>query len=255
MKPDTRNQCGGRRALKIIALLLLCSCASSSEKDPASLAPRPQPILIEDETPPILVEKIIYRIPSGARIGGYYRFGSSRELSEITYNAKFSETEEFNIEISDRMTGLGYNAIDPTAGIFTDGEVKARFRLVGVVSNLDIKTYIRISRQETLSQRVTLEMELRVYDALTQSVVYRESFSGKARAKGSNASGLAAAIMDAMEFALADTVFVHSIISNQDAVAIATETITLPKCEPGTPSLPKDLPKVATAVVGVRLGS
>ena len=243
----------------IVVALLVGGCAVRTRPLSESPAPKPQAIVIEGGTSPVLVEKVIFRIASGARIGGVYRAGNPRkELYPVTYNFKFSETEEYNIEISDRLSELGYDAIDPTSGIFTDGGVKTRFRLVGVVSNLDVRTYVRFTRyggRKTKSQAVTLDMEVRVYDSRTQSVIYQNSFSGNARVEGTNAHALAPAIMSAIEGALVDPMFSASMTTDPDPGSSEVANIALPSCDLGIAALPRDLSAVSEAVVGVRLGS
>ncbi|MBW2723463.1 MAG: trypsin-like peptidase domain-containing protein [Deltaproteobacteria bacterium] len=245
-------------SLGIVAILLMSGCALPKKPIPVPLPPKPDAIIIEGGTSPVYFEKIVFRIPSGSRIGAVYSADRwKHELFEITYNYKFSETEEYNIEISDRLSELGYDAIDPTEGVFHNSEMKTRFRLVGVVSNLDIRTYKQLHAQSltTKSQQVTLDMELRVYDARMKSVIYRSSYSGIARQEGRNANALPPAIMSAMEGALADPMFASSITSDHDAVSTKVATISIPDCERSAVALPMDIPTVSNAVVSVRLGS
>lgn len=244
-----------RIVVPLFAAMLL-ACATP----PPPAPPRPvfEPIRIgESGTPPIFFEKVIIRLPSGKVFGNVYDLAApSRDPLELVHTSKHSETEEFNILVADRLAELGYDAVDPTEAVFTrDSTVKARFRLVGVITDMQIETGKHWRRTARNYQEVDLEMEMRLYDGAVKDVVYRKTFEGWARDEGGTPVALPDAVLMAIEGALADEEFVEHVTARPDDDALDKQVVRIPACPQSPERLPGGIAEVSKAVVTVRLGS
>jgi len=244
------------RAAKKTLLVIVASFACAAP-------PPPQPTVVsraipigEGGTPPIFFEKTILRLPAGAEYGAVHDLSKPHKSPrKLVHTTKHVETEEFNILITDRLLGLGYDAVDPTDAVFTpQNTVMTRFRIVGVVTELDIQTYKHWRNPDRGYQTVELDLEVRLYDAEVKDVVYTRSFHGSARDEGNSPAALPKAALFAIEGALSDERFVHLVTEKRGIGTAREDTIRLPACPVSGIELPEDTGEVSKAVVTVRQG-
>ena len=239
----------------LVGAVLALACATP--KASPRIEPGREPIRIEaGETSPILVEKMILRLPAGTVYGGVYtRQRPRKPIQELVHTSKHTETEEFNILLTDRMNELGYRAVDPTEAVFTpDSTVKTRFRLVGVITDLRVDTFRDFHSPERSYQTADLEMEVRLYDARVKDVVYAGSFRGEGRAEGTTPVALPQAVLSAVEGALSDERFVERVTGDGALASEDGDPVRIPACPHADRRLPADVTSVAQAVVTVRQG-
>jgi S1-C subfamily serine protease len=237
-----------------LACLVAVSWACATQPRTPIAEPR-QPIqLSEPGSQPILFEKVIVRLPAGAHYGAVYLRSRREPIQELVYNSKHIESEEFNILVTDRMAELGYDAVDPTDAVFTpDSTVRARFRLVGVITKLQLDTWRENVFTQGGRQTADLVMDVRLYDAAVKGVVYERTFSGRSSDEGSMPAALPAAVLNAVDGALSDPEFVERVSSRGSARSSPGEAIRLPACDAGI-RLPAAMSKASRAVVTIRQG-
>jgi len=240
------------RAPIALLLLVVIGCAST----PVIPVGEPRaPIAIgEPGTPPVYFEKVVYRLPIGYQYRKKFQRINKRELGGDFVQGAQIETANFNILATDRMVELGYSSVDPTEGVFEDNLVRARFRIVGVVTALDINRYLGRRSNEDNYETANLTMEVRLYDAAVKDVVYRRSFEGIGFSQGYGAAAQPAAILNALEGALEDPAFVAKFGVESDSFASSHAPAVLPSCRNEKWALPADVETVSEAVVTVRVG-
>lgn len=244
-----------RRALgSILVATAGLACASTTTPAAAPEARNPNPIAIENGTPPIFFEKVIVRLPAGTHYGSIYVGSRRRPVQELVHTSKHIETEEFNILVTDRMAKLGYDVVDPTDAVFTpDSTVRTRFRVVGIITELRIDTWREPYNPERNRQIAEVAMEVRLYDATVKDVVYERSFRGRASDTGATPAALAPAVLNAVEGALSDQQFADR-LSQASPRASQGESIHVPPCAALAMRLPDAISKVSKAVVTIRQG-
>jgi len=245
-----------RACVLLLTMIWSLACASLMPEQSAVPSER-VPIRIEAvRTSKVYFEKAILRLPAGTVYGHLYdQSRPNRPLQDFVFTSKPPETEEFNILITDRMKDLGYEMVDLTDAAFTpENTVMTRFRIVGVVTGLNIDTYRDHHSPNRSYQIARLDMEVRLYDADAKDVVYSQSFHGEARADGINPVAMPPAALMAMEGALADQRFVDLISSKRSNRSSDPEALHVPGCS-AVRHLPGDLAEVSKAVVTVRQGS
>jgi S1-C subfamily serine protease len=261
-----------------VAALLLPGCATPP---PPLTQPdgEPAPIhLGEAGSPPIYFEKIVLRIPAGAPIATLYEMRSSKQIGQETWDGRLTDTQEYNIAVTDRMATFGYDAVDPTEALFRDGMVTTRFRLVAVLTDLQIRSFIRRrlpldslqsvhyrrDRSTPLSgrnfetrylgvrQETSLALTFKLYDAAVKRVIYDRGFRGYAVEEGSTgAVAVDDAMRNAVDFLLSDPDFVWTVTESSEDADSAYPPLAVTGCGRAERSALVD---VLDAVVVVRAG-
>jgi S1-C subfamily serine protease len=257
-------------------LLLLSGCASQPPPLDQPTA-RAAPIhLGEAGSPPIYFEKIVLRIPAGAQIATLYEDRSSRQIGQETWDGRLMETREYNIAITDRLAAFGYDAVDPTEALFRDGMVTTRFRLVAVLTDIQIRSFVRRhhpfnragnvdrdrgtplsgrafdTRYLGVKQEVALELVFKLYDAAVKRVIYDRRFRGYAVEEGSTgAVAVDDAVQNAVDYLLSDPDFVWTVTDSPETSSGAFPPLSVAGCRRGDRA---SLAGVLDAVVVVRTG-
>jgi S1-C subfamily serine protease len=276
MSDRIRRGVGYARAAAL--LLLLSSCAAPPPPLEQS-TDRPAPIhLGEAGSPPIFFEKIVLRIPAGAPIATLYEMRSSKKIGQETWDGRLTDTQEYNIAITDRLATFGYDAVDPTEALFRDGMVTTRFRLVAVLTDLQIRSFIRRrhpldslqgvhvgrdrgtplsgrnfeTRYMGVKQEVSLELVFKLYDAAVKRVIYDRRVRGYAVEEGSTgAVAVDDAMRNAVDLLLSDPDFVWTVTESPEDASGAFPPLNVSSCRNASRS---NLPDILDAVVVVRAG-
>lgn len=248
---------GGRARLGQVGLALAVAVSVACQTPPP--APPPEslvtPLELEQESQPILFKDVIFRIPSGKLIGGWYRGINDRLVKEIRWNSNLGRTVEFNVAGTDRLLERGYNAVDPAGAMFTDEPVATtRFKLGGVVKELTLNAYFDsgLRRGYAISE---LSMDVQLFDSAVREIVFSRQYTGWGLDEGRDPRALSPAVLNAFDKALADPEFAAIVIGPPAAVLAAGEPVAVPRCADGPYVLPRDLESAREAVVTVRAGS
>lgn len=205
----------------------------------------------------------IFRIPMGTRIGAIYRFGKDEPLQELRWDKPAGISREFNVAVNDRLKEFGYSVIDLSDRLFasTDPQ-KARFKLGGLVTNLQTDYYTKLKFYETSPESygvATLDLELQVQDSDSQKVVFVGKYRGYGIEQSKTPQPLYKAFLNAVDHALADPRFVAVLrkgAGDGAAAGGAQPLLAIPRCSDDSAAhLPEKLGTLTRAVVGLRAGT
>ncbi len=268
-----------RRAGAAGAVALLLSGCATPLPPLEQPGDAPAPIYLDQAgSPPIFFEKIVLRIPAGAPIATLYEMRSGKQIGQETWDGRLTETQEYNIAVTDRLATFGYDAVDPTEALFRDGVITTRFRLVAVLTDLQIRSFIRRrypldslqslhyrrDRSTPLSgrnfeirylgvkQEASLELEFKLYDAAVKRVIYERGFRGYAVEEGSTgAVAVDDAMRNAVDHLLSDADFVWTVTESPEDAGRAFPPLSVASCRRASRG---GLAGTLDAVVVVRAG-
>jgi S1-C subfamily serine protease len=231
-------------------------------------------------SPPIYFEKIVLRIPAGARVVSIYESRSNKHISDDVWDGQLKETQDYNIAITDRLARFGYEAVDPAHALFRDGTVTTRYRLGAVLTDLQIRTFVDRrhdfnregnpnpargtpinsrsleTRYLGARQEVSLALTFELYDAASKNIIYEQRFRGYGEDEGiDNVVAIDDAILSAVDLLLSDANFVRAVTATPvtDAHSFSPENLGTCRSAP-TGRMPSQSSDVLNAVVTVRTG-
>lgn len=241
-------------ALGMLAVVWGLGCESPVPPELAEIE-HVQPIVLEETSPPIYFEKLVFRIPYGTEIGsGHEVYHRNRVVSTLRWTNTAVDTEAFNVNVTNLLEASGYDARDVGDTVFsTDSTVLARLRLAGVVTTVEMDSYFR-SRPEDTQVTARVDVDFRLYDARTKTVTYEKTHTGRGVDRGLSANALDEAVADATAHLLADEAFVHAVLAD-DAPPPGEETFAIHACPLEEEDLPKAAGVLSKAVVTVRVGA
>jgi serine protease Do len=240
----------------LIPLLLAALPGCQSNLPPPPPEARITPIELQGESEPILFQQVVFRIPSGTKLGAWYWRESDRLVKEIRWNGSLTRTSEFNVSAMDHLTQYGYEAVDPTKALLTDeSSVKTRFRLGGIVTRAEITGHMSRPAEESYAV-AQIDMQVTLYDGVHKEMAYERSFSGWGRDVGAAPWPLTPAVLNALDKALTDPEFAAIVTKGAATRASASsEPITLPACTGRAFTLPREIESVRRAVITILVGS
>ncbi|HEX5066381.1 MAG TPA: serine protease [Myxococcota bacterium] len=242
--------------IRLLSLFLVALTACQATLPPPPPEAKITPIALTGESEPILFQQVVFRIPSGTRLGAWYWRESDKQVKEIRWNGSLTKTSEFNIAAMDHITSHGYRAVDPTKTLFTDDDsVKTRYRLGGIVTRADIRGHLVRPVEESYAV-ATVDMQVTLFDSVRKEMVYERSFPGWGRDTGQDPYPLTPAVLNALDKALTDPAFAALVVRGGAGTRTADEPIHLPVCASAAKiALPAQIESVRRAVLTIRSGS
>jgi S1-C subfamily serine protease len=246
----------------VVSAALGLGCAAS---EPARVAAPPEEVVPIPLGPlgshTMVFQKVLYRIPGGAVIGEA-RIGS-RVVDEMRWESQKTQSFEFNVAVTDRLRGLGYEMRDAADALFEpNARIQVRYELAAVMREVALDfDYERDFRTDGAGEgrgTADVRLELRLFDTLAKETVYVKSFTGYGEDFGREPRPITFAVVDAVAKATADPEFVTLLaISDSSAVATGGEEARLAIAHCGAPrsvQLPAEIDEVLESIVAIQVG-
>lgn len=253
------------RMLLIAAVLFLVSCGTRNASTDWVPDPEIEPSSIGDSgTEPLTFKGVIYRIPVG-QILGEVRL-RRRVVDEMRWTVPRTHSLEFNVAVTDGLRGYGYAVRDAADAIFDRNgrrEIKVRYEMAAILHDAKLDfAYEYSTRREARGPGVgtaDVEVEVQLFDAIANRIVYEHVFRGRAREAGRNPNPLPQAVVGAILKAAGDPEFAAIVARGDEAsesLVRGAETTPIAACPRRFESgLPDDLPSTLRAVVEIKVGS
>lgn len=212
---------------------------------------------------PLSFRRVVYRIPTNARIG-QVRVGHLK-TEEMRWTLSRTDSQSFNVAVTDGLRRLGYDVRDEADSLFEpkSGE-KIRFEMAAILHDAEVDFDYKLNRnRDGAGQgvgRAEVDVEVRLFDTRSRETVYENRFIGRASDEGTRPNPLMGAIVDAILQTTEDPRFVSLLAFDPAAAGLASGTSEAPRrvsaCHAeGALALPADLPGTLAAVVEIEAGN